>query len=134
MTDTIRTKSALQALLANNTTGDISPQDVRDFLVSVLGTEYVTVVNTATYNVVDNDVVLHVTRTATGTCAITLPTALATDHRKIEIKDAGGGAETYNITVDTEGSEKIDGTDTLTISGNYEAITLYCISSNWFVR
>ena len=37
MVDTIRGLSALQALLADNATGDISPQDARDFLVSSLG-------------------------------------------------------------------------------------------------
>lgn len=35
MSDTVRTLTALQTLLANNTSGDISPQDIRDFLVSV---------------------------------------------------------------------------------------------------
>lgn len=35
MVDTVRTLSALQTLLADNTSGDISPQDVRDMLVSV---------------------------------------------------------------------------------------------------
>lgn len=34
MTDTVRTLSALQTLLADNTSGDISPQDARDVLVS----------------------------------------------------------------------------------------------------
>jgi len=34
MADTVRTYAALQVLLANNITGDISPQDVRDFLAS----------------------------------------------------------------------------------------------------
>lgn len=37
MADTPRSLSALQALLADNTSGDISPQDIRDFLVSSLG-------------------------------------------------------------------------------------------------
>lgn len=32
MVDTIRTRAALEALLADNTSGSISPQDVRDFL------------------------------------------------------------------------------------------------------
>lgn len=36
MPDTARTRAALQALLADNTSGDISAQDVRDFLVSVM--------------------------------------------------------------------------------------------------
>lgn len=35
MTDTVRTLAALQALLADNSTGDISPQDLRDALVSL---------------------------------------------------------------------------------------------------
>ena len=35
MADTIRTIAQLQALLADNTTGDISPQDLRDMLVSL---------------------------------------------------------------------------------------------------
>lgn len=35
MADTIRTISALQTLLADNATGDISPQDLRDMLVSL---------------------------------------------------------------------------------------------------
>jgi len=37
MADTQRTLAALQALFADNTTGDISPQDLRDFLVSSMG-------------------------------------------------------------------------------------------------
>ena len=37
MSDTIRSRTDLVALLANNTTGDISPQDLRDFLVTALG-------------------------------------------------------------------------------------------------
>jgi hypothetical protein len=37
MADTARSVSALQALLADNTSGAISPQDLRDLLVSSLG-------------------------------------------------------------------------------------------------
>ena len=37
MADTSRTKAALLTLLADNTTGDISEQDVRDVLVSIMG-------------------------------------------------------------------------------------------------
>ena len=45
MADTARTKSALAALLADNTTGQISPQDIRDFLETMqpaYGSCYVT--------------------------------------------------------------------------------------------
>jgi hypothetical protein len=37
MADTIRDRAAVIALLADNTSGDISPQDLRDFLVSTWG-------------------------------------------------------------------------------------------------
>jgi hypothetical protein len=37
MADTPRSLTDLQSLLADNTTGDISPQDLRDFLVSAIG-------------------------------------------------------------------------------------------------
>ncbi len=36
MADTIRTRASLQSLLADNITGDISPQDIRDFLASAV--------------------------------------------------------------------------------------------------
>lgn len=39
MVDTVRTISALQTLLANNSTGEISPQDLRDMLVSLASTQ-----------------------------------------------------------------------------------------------
>ncbi len=37
MSDTVRTTATLLALLADNVSGDISPQDVRDMLVSIFG-------------------------------------------------------------------------------------------------
>uniref|UniRef100_A0A6M3ITQ4 Uncharacterized protein n=1 Tax=viral metagenome TaxID=1070528 RepID=A0A6M3ITQ4_9ZZZZ len=41
MADTQRTRAALQALFADNTTGQISAQDLRDFLVTALQPEFV---------------------------------------------------------------------------------------------
>jgi hypothetical protein len=92
----------------------------------------VTVVDAATYDVLATDKILHVTRTATGACAITLMTDQAVDGRLITIKDAGG-ASTYNITVDTEGAETIDGAATLVISGDYDSASLYFDGTNWFI-
>lgn len=39
MADTVRTLAALQTLLADNANGDISPQDLRDMLISLANTE-----------------------------------------------------------------------------------------------
>lgn len=41
MADTQRTRAALIALLADNVTGQISAQDVRDFLVTVMESEFI---------------------------------------------------------------------------------------------
>lgn len=41
MADTQRTRSALQTLFADNVIGAISPQDLRDFLVTVMQPEFV---------------------------------------------------------------------------------------------
>jgi len=49
------------------------------------------------------------------------------------IKDESGSAGTYNITISTEGSEKIDGQDTLVINNNYQCVHLYSNGSHLFI-
>ena len=93
----------------------------------------VTTVNVATYDLLATDYILNCTYTATAAItSLTLPTAQCIAGRVICIKDAGGGAGTKNITIDTEGSEKIDGADTKTINTNYDKVWLYSDGSNWF--
>lgn len=92
-----------------------------------------TEVDVATYDVAEFDYILHVTYTATGTVAITIPTALLVEGRMFRIKDGSGGASTNNITVDCEGSETIDGSATHILSSNYGSIAMYCDGINWFV-
>ncbi|MBK2124816.1 phage head spike fiber domain-containing protein [Fangia hongkongensis] len=48
------------------------------------------------------------------------------------VKDESGGAGTNNITIDTEGSETIDGATSVVISVNYGAVRLYSDGSNLF--
>ncbi len=95
-------------------------------------------VSTATYGLNESlnhpEVILHVTRTATGTCVITIDTDMLSQDSQITIKDAGGGAATYNITIQTEGAETIDGASTKPISGNYDSLTLYNDNTNWFIK
>lgn len=43
MADTQRTRAAILALFADNVTGQISPQDLRDFVVSVMNQEFANV-------------------------------------------------------------------------------------------
>lgn len=99
----------------------------------VLGT---TVVSAATYTVdsgTDDDTVLLVTRTASGACTITLPSSAAVDGRTLFIKDAGLNAGTYNITIDTQSTEKIDGNDEAVLNVDGAALTLISDGTDWFV-
>ena len=95
----------------------------------------ITPVTTATYDIQTTDYILHVTYTTTGpVTSLTLLTAQCVDGRIIRIKDAGGNAATNNITVDTEGSETIDGVSTFVLNTNGEAVDFYAYDGNWFVN
>ena len=98
-------------------------------------TANVTTVNAATYDLLPTDFILNVTYTATGlVTSLTLLTAQVISGRLISIKDAGGNAATYPIIIDTEGSETIDGANTITINSNYGGVDIYCDGSNWLVQ
>jgi hypothetical protein len=94
----------------------------------------ITTVNTATYDLLATDYILHVTYTTTwAVTSLTLPTAQVIEWRTIHIKDAGWNAWTNNITIDTQWSETIDWSSTYIIWWNYDSVQLYCDGSNWFI-
>jgi hypothetical protein len=94
----------------------------------------VTTVAAATYDLLVTDLLVHVTYTGTwAVTSLTLPTAQVSNGRRVIVKDAGGGATANNITIDTEGSETIDGAATLVIAVDYGYAELYSDGTNWFV-
>lgn len=92
-----------------------------------------TTVNSASYSLNANDDILLVSYTSTGAVSLTLPSAQCVDGRIIVIKDSGGAAVDNNITIETEGSETIDGSATKVISSNYGSVKLISNGANWFV-
>lgn len=62
---------------------------------------------------------------------ITLSTSDVAEGRRIVIKDSTGGATVFNITVDTQGAELIDGAATAAIVLNYGSLTLISDGTNW---
>jgi len=93
-------------------------------------------VDAATYSTnspTKQKVILHVTYTGTGAVAITMSTADMIVAKEFVIKDAGGNAGTFNITIDTQGAEKIDGENTLVIDSDYASFTLYSDGAHWFI-
>jgi len=58
---------------------------------------------------------------------------IAQDGRSFVVKDQSGQAGTFPITISTEGSEKIDGQDSISINANYGAVGLYSDGSGVLV-
>lgn len=94
---------------------------------------YVTDVSASTYTTKQEDEFLNVDYTTTGDVSIILSIIASTSGNKVVIKDAGGGASTHNITIRTEGTQKIDGQDTYTILGNYDSVTMIFNGTNWVI-
>lgn len=111
-------------------------QAVKEAIEAIVtgGVVNVTTVNTPTYTLLVDDYILNVIYTATGAVtSLMIPTEQTTEGRVLIVKDAGGSAGTNNITIETEGSEKIDGDFTLVINSDHSAINLYSDGSNWFI-
>jgi hypothetical protein len=129
MADTVRTLSALQALLPDNTSKAISAQDLRDVLISAVGSLYGRAVS-ASDDLDANDIVIAATGGAGG-ITLTLP-AVATSQYKVYavVKvDAGAGA----VTLDPAGAEQIRGTTTYALSAQYAAAIIWCDGTAWHV-
>ena len=132
MADTRRTLTEILALFADNSTAQISAQDLRDFVVSVLMNHITEVVDPA-YEIAVDDVILHVSYTDTGVVAITWPTAQITNGRIIDIKDAGGNSATNPITITPE-SGTIEGAASFDIDIDSASYTIYCYGGNLFIK
>jgi hypothetical protein len=93
----------------------------------------------ATHPLIDSNTTLDdgtsvaLVNTNQGTFTITLPSAAVHPGNKITIKDKAGNASSNNITVDTEGSESIDGSSTLTINTDRGYVTVTADFDGWFV-
>tara|TARA_Y100000592_G_scaffold58458_1_gene91546 strand:+ start:14265 stop:15113 length:849 start_codon:yes stop_codon:yes gene_type:complete len=86
---------------------------------------------TSTYTVADGDWLLACSGDSTKT--INLPAASSNTGRVLHIKDIDGNANSYNITLDGNGSETIDGSTTYTITQNRASVTIVCTGVTWAI-
>lgn len=70
--------------------------------------------------------------TSGGAVTLTLASADAVDGNEIVVVDVGGSVETDALTIDTEGSETIDGESSITLETNFGAQVLASNGTNWF--
>lgn len=87
MADTIRARSALLTLLADNTSGDISAQDMRDVALSLFRRQFRTITGDLTLGA-DDDYILVDATSANPT--VTLPAAATCPGRRYTVKQIAG--------------------------------------------
>lgn len=88
-------------------------------------------VSASTYDTVPEANIIFCDTSSNG-ITVTLSSADCVAGRQIVIKDTGN-AGSNNITVNTEGSETIDGSASDSISTNYGVLHLVSDGSNWFI-
>lgn len=65
---------------------------------------------------------------------ITLAIIAAFNGKTLIVQDHSGAAATNNITIDTEGTQKINGADSIVIDSDYGGFDLYSDGVDWFAR
>jgi len=109
MVDTRRTLAALQTLHADNTAGDISPQDNRDFLFSVFGAGLETNAQTVTTTDITGAVGQFYVCTIAGLTAdrnLTLPSAAVDERIGVHVVD---GDASFELVLIGAASQTING-------------------------
>jgi|LUMF01.1.fsa_nt_gb hypothetical protein len=132
---TQRTKSTLQtninADLADNTSGSISAQDIRDIVTDITdSTEMGVTTVTGSYTAAEFATILVNNSAADAT--ITLPSASSANERIYNIKKIHSG-ETYKVIIDGNSSETIDGATTYNLYMQYESVKIQSDGSNWHI-
>ena len=89
-------------------------------------------ISSSTYTVQSSDYFL-AADSSSNTITITLPAASSNSGRVIKFKDAGGNADSNNITITRAGSDTIDGNASVVLESPYSGITLVCNGSKWLI-
>jgi len=92
-------------------------------------------VNSSTYTLTSSDDLIAVLYTLTGGVTLTLPEISSVGQKQYTIVDEGGNAFVNNIDINSSGSDLIIGVGGVTISQNYNSLTLYNNGTDqWFIR
>lgn len=129
MADTVRKLSDILALLADNTAQGINPQDHRDQAISAQGYAYGRAVSSN--DDLDSDDQVVAATGGAGGITLTLPAVASSQYKVFHVVkvDAGAGA----VTLDGNASETINGSTTYALSSQYDAVTIWCDGTEWFV-
>ena len=130
------TIDALAGGTINNSTIGITTPSYANFTEMITGgfrAGYSGSISISPYAVVAGDYILGIDTTSNAVEVDLRAASDAKTGRMLIIKDVGGNAGTNNITIDPNGSEKIDGQANLVIAANSGSATIFCDGNNWFV-
>lgn len=100
--------------------------------VNISNKEVITIASTTTITPTQSST-LYLADSSSGSLTLTLSTSSLEVGKEVIIKDSTGSSSSNSITVDTEGSETIDGQTSFTISSNYISISMISDGSNWYI-
>ena len=129
MADTKRKLSDLLTNIPVGTEDGTSAQDLRDVVVSAVGSRRVDTITSDTTVDTDYDVVL--VDATTSNVTVTLPAASGAMHKIYTVKRLDGSGNTVSVT--TPGTETIDGGRPYNLTAQYQFITIACDGSNWYI-
>lgn len=132
-TDTLTLTSADSSITI---TGNAGAKSVDFAIGTAARTTMPFVTKTTNYTVTTSDCVILSNHSAAVT--YTLPTAAsmlpsAGNGRFITIKDISGKASAFNIIIQANGAETMDGANTYTIKVDYQSITLFSDGTSWWI-
>lgn len=87
----------------------------------------------ADYTTFTTDSILSVSYSLTGDSTVTLSTLDLIEGRRLVIKDTGGNATEYNITVRSQNNELLDDALTLVLYTDYGSVGIYSDGAAWFI-
>ena len=122
MADTRRVLSALLTLFADNTAGDISPQDMRDLVVSVVNNRAIRTVTEGFTPGADDDLIL--ADSTAGAITITLPAAASFPRKVYTFRRIAGAND---VLISPPGGQEIDAA-----SGRYAPCTVISNGTQWY--
>jgi len=131
MVDTIRAHSAIQVLFADNTTGAISEQDLRDNVESTLGVVPF-VAKTASYIATEDDEVINCDATS-APVTITLP-AVATTRVGKKYLIIKSDVSVNAVIADGDGGELLNGATTKQTTTRYSGIECINTGAAWIAN
>jgi hypothetical protein len=107
----------------------LEPTGTSEILSTAHDKQITNVADTAHTATVGEGLIVYTTLTAART--VTLPDATLCKGKELVVKDGAGAAGTFNITLDGNGSQTIDGSSTVAISTNYGTKKVKSTGTAW---